>query len=420
MRILLKKARIIAPGQIHHRQTLDLFIDNGVISKIAETIDEEADYVIQQDNLHVSPGWMDIFSHFCDPGYEYKEDLQHGGYAAAMGGFTDVMIVPNTSPALDSKAQIEYVRGKSAVLPVNIYPIGAVSTKTEGKSLAEMYEMHQSGSLAFSDGLHAIQSSGILLKALQYIKAFNGILIQIPEDVSISGQGLMHEGIWSTRLGMAGKPAIAEEILIRRDIELLRYTGSRLHFTGISLKKSIELIAEAQQNGLAVSCSVTPYHLMLTDESLMHYESVYKVNPPLRQEEDIEALKEAIANEIITCFASHHFPQDTDNKQKEFEYAGEGMIGLESLFGITGIALPNLALDTKIKMLAVNPRNLFGLPVPQIEENAHASLTLFDPNSNWIFGKESIRSKSKNTPFIGRELKGKAIGIINKNQIFLS
>lgn len=420
MRILLKKARITAPGQPLHGQTSDLLIEGGIISEIADSIEENADEVIQRPNLHVSPGWMDIFAHFCDPGSEFKEDLRYGAQAAAAGGFTDVMVIPNTFPPLDSKSQIEYITSKSALYPVNIHPIGAVSTKIEGKSLAEMYEMYQSGAIAFSDGLQPVQSSGILLKALQYIKAFNGVLIQVPEDTGVSLHGLMHEGLWSTRLGMAGKPAIAEEILIRRDLELLRYTGSRLHFTGISLKKSVSLIQEAQKAGLDISCSVTPYHLALTDESLKNYESNYKVNPPLREQQDVEALKKAVAEGVISCFASHHFPQDVDSKQKEFEYAGDGIIGLQSLFGIVGTALPDLDVDRKVIMLAINPRKIFGLPIPQIAVGQQAALTLFDPDLTWALEEKDIRSKSRNTPFTGKSLKGKPLGIINKNQISLS
>lgn len=420
MRILLKKAIIAAPGQSLHGHKADLLIEDGQIAKVADTLEENADRVLQYDNLHVSPGWMDIFAHFCDPGNEYKEDLQYGAKAAAAGGFTDVMVIPNTFPPLDSKAQIEYIISKSAGYPVSVHPAGAVSVKLEGVALAEMYEMHRSGALAFTDGLHPVQSSGILLKALQYVKAFRGVIIQVPEDTGVSLHGLMHEGLWSTRLGMAGKPAVAEEIAIRRDLELLRYTGSRLHFTGVSLRTSVDLIRAAQKEGLDISCSVTPYHLTLNDESLKYYESNYKVTPPLRTQKDVEALRKGVAEGVINCFASHHFPQDTDSKQKEFEYAEEGMIGLESLFGIISKALPELDLDTKISMLAVNPRKIFGLPAARIAEGEEACLTLFDPELTWIFEEKDIRSKSKNTPFTGKELKGKVFGIINKNQIALS
>jgi dihydroorotase len=416
MRILLKKARIIAPGQPLNGLVRDLLIEGGHITRIAEKIEERAEETMERDNLHVSPGWMDTFSNFCDPGFEYKEDLQTGAAAAAQGGFTDVMVIPNTHPPLGSKAQIEYIVSKSAALPVTVQPIGTISRDLEGKALAEMYEMHASGAVAFSDGLLPVQSSGLLLKGLQYVKAFGGILIQVPDDTGVSGHGFMNEGLWSTRLGMQGKPAIAEEIMIKRDLELLQYTGSRLHFTAISLAKSVELIRQAKSAGLEVSCSVTPYHLLLTDERLQGYDSNFKVNPPLREQKDVEALVAAVGEGLIDCFAIHHMPQESDAKLREFEYAAYGMIGLESAFGVLGKALQTVSLEQKIALLAVNPRKLFGLPVPQIAEKAVASLTLFDPDLEWEFTEAAIRSRSRNTPFTGMHLKGRPFGIVHKGR----
>jgi dihydroorotase len=418
MRILLKKVRIIAPGQALDGQVRDLLVEEGIIRKIAEEINTDAEHTFFKENIHVSPGWMDVFSHFCDPGFEYKEDLESGSKSAVAGGFTGIMVIPNTCPPLESKAEIEYVIRKSQYLPVNIFPIGAVSRELGGKALAEMYDMKQSGAIAFSDGILPLQSSGLLLKALQYVKAFNGIIIQIPDDTGISHHGLMHEGIWSTRLGMPGKPAIAEEILVERDLKLLKYTESRLHFTGVSLKKSVDLIEEAKSAGLHVTCSVTPYHLMLSDENLQQYDSVYKVNPPLREEKDILALRKALKEGIIDCIATHHFPQDRDSKEKEFEYAGEGMIGLESCFGVLGNALDDLTAGQKVQLLAVNPRKIFGLPIPEIKEGAEADLTLFDPDEIWTFEEKDIRSKSENSPFIKNKLRGKPWGIVNKESFY--
>lgn len=416
MRILLKKARIVAPRQPLNGLTRDLLIEDGIFTEISEQSDAAADLTISEEYLHISPGWMDVFAHFCDPGTEFKEDLRSGAAAAAAGGFTDVMVIPNTVPPLESKGQIEYIIGHSSELPVTIRPIGAVSQAISGKSLAEMYEMHHNGAIAFSDGLRPIQSSGLLLKALQYIKAFNGILIQIPDDTEISRHGLMHEGLWSTRLGMPGIPAIAEEIQLKRDLELLRYSDSRIHFTGLSLGKSVRLIREAKESGLAVSCSVTPYHLMFTDISLQQYDSNYKVSPPLREEQDVQDLRKAIQEGIIDCIATHHFPQDRDSKQKEFEYAGAGMIGLESCFGVLGLALPDMTQEQIVTLLAYNPRQTFGLEVPQIALGSTASLTLFNPHMEWTLEEKHIKSKSRNTPLLGKKLKGKPLGILHKNR----
>lgn len=420
MRILLKNVRVTAPSSAFHGQQQDILIENGIITRIAPAIDAPGDArVVSDKNLHASPGWVDVFAHFCDPGQEYKEDLQSGAEAAARGGFTTVMIVPNTLPALHTKPQIAYVYSKTRHHAVQVLPIGATTKNAEGASLAEMYEMQEAGAIAFSDGIKPIQSPGIMLKALQYVKAFNGTIIQLPDDHSISAHGLMHEGIHSTRLGMPGKPALAEELIIQRDLELAQYTDSRIHFTGISTARSVELIARAKAAGIQVTCSVTPYHLSLTDEQLVNYDTHLKVNPPLRSETDVAALQEAVQNGIIDCFATHHLPQDIDAKQVEFEYARNGMIGLESCFGVLRRHLPQLPLDKLINMLTLHPRRIFGLPVTEIQEGAVANLTIFDPDVTWTFTTADIASRSKNSAYIGEELKGKVKGIISNEQVLI-
>ncbi|RPE05927.1 dihydroorotase [Chitinophaga lutea] len=419
MQILIKSAKIIAPLSPLHGQTQDIFIQNGVITNIADNIAAaDGAKVITGNNLHVSSGWMDVFAQFCDPGQEYKEDLSSGANAAAKGGFTTVMIVPNTQPALHTKTQIEYVLSKTRYGAVTVLPIGAISKNLEGTSLAEMYEMRQTGAIAFSDGLKPVQASGIMLKALQYVKAFNGTVIQLPDDTSISGHGLMHEGIFSTQLGMPGKPAIAEEIMIRRDLELAKYTGSNIHFTAVSTRKSVELIAAAKADGIKVTCSVTPYHLLFTEADMVTYNSFLKVNPPLRSADDVQALKDAIKSGIVDCIATHHQPQDWDAKQVEFEYAKNGMTGLESCFGALRKALPDVPLDRLITMLTTSPRAIFGLPETAIAKDAIADLTCFEPDEKYTFTDQHIGSKSRNTPFLGMELTGKAKAIVHNKLLF--
>ncbi|MCW3466798.1 dihydroorotase [Chitinophaga nivalis] len=413
MHILLKNVKITAPSSPLHGQQKDISIQNGIIQQIADHLEDPYATVIAGDNLHVSAGWMDIFSHFCDPGQEHKEDLYSGVKAAATGGFTTVMIVPNTQPALHTKPQIEYVLSTTRHAAATVLPIGAVTKNLEGSGLAEMYEMHHAGAIAFSDGLKPLQSPGLMLKALQYIKAFDGTLLQVPDDQSISAHGLMNEGVASTRLGMPGKPAIAEELIIQRDLRLAKYTDSRIHFTGISTRRSVDLIAAAKAEGIKVTCSVTPYHLSLTDEQLFSYDTHLKVNPPLRTADDVQALQEALQAGIIDCIATHHQPQDWDAKQVEFEYAKYGMIGLESAFGVLRQYLPNLPIDQLITLLSAQPRKVFGLPQPALMEGAAANLTVFNPDINWEFTTAHIASRSKNSPYIGSQLKGKVIATVN-------
>ncbi len=417
MKVLIKQARISSSSSAHHGKVKDIYIVDGKIQKIADNITEKAESIIENDNLFVSIGWMDIFADFSDPGYEQKESMETGAAAAAAGGFTDLMIIPNTNPCISSKTQVEYVIQKSTALPVNIYPIAAITKNTEGKELAEMYDMHNSGALAFSDGITAVQSPGVLLKALQYVLAINATIIQLPDDQSISKNGLMNEGISSTRLGLPGKPAIAEELMIARDIELLRYTKSALHITGISTKKGIELINQAKKDGLNISCSATVYHCWFSDEDLATYDTNLKVNPPLRTKEDMLAVRSAVQNGIIDCISSHHFPQHWDDKTCEFEYAKNGMTGLESLFGVSNSFERNI--DALVEQLTVAPRKIFGIAVPEIKEGSIACMTLFNPTTYITLDESMIRSKSRNNPFIGKKLKGKVIGIINKNKLVI-
>jgi len=420
MKLLIKQARIVDPSSPFNGQSADILIDNGIISKIGIALPDKADKEIAIEGLHASPGWVDVFANFADPGYEFKETLETGAAAAAAGGYTDVMVIPNTNPSIHNKAGVEYITHKSKSLPVNIHPIGAITKNTEGKELAEMYDMKSSGAAAFSDGINCVQSAGLLVKALQYVKAFDGILIQLPDDKSINPHGLMNEGIVSTQLGLPGKPAMAEELIVARDIKLARYAGSRLHFTGVSTKKSLEYIKRGKESGTAVSCSVTPYHLFFCDEDLTDYNTNLKVNPPLRSKEDRAALQQAILNGTVDSLATHHLPHEYDSKVIEFEYAKFGMIGLETAYGVLATAVPGITAARCVELLAVNPRKLFGLNQASIKEGNPATLTLFSPAVKWTVSPENIKSKSSNSPFIGRELTGKVIGIINGDKIVIS
>lgn len=420
MKILIKQAKVTDPSSPFNGQTTNIIIQDGVITAIGADTGSEADQVIDIPNLHLSPGWVDLFSNFADPGYEFKETLETGIAAAAAGGYTDVLLTPNTNPAIHNKAGVEYIVHKSKYAAVALHPIGAVTKNAEGKELAEMYDMRASGAIAFGDGTNSIQSAGLLLKALQYVKAFDGVIIQLPDDKTINPQGLMNEGIISTQLGLPGKPAMAEELIVARDIKLARYAESRIHFTGVSTAKSVSYIQRGKDGGSDISCSVTPYHLYFTDEDLHSYDTNLKVNPPLRGAADKVALQEAIRNGVIDCIASHHFPHEYDSKVLEFEYARNGMIGLETAFAVINTAMPDVSPERWVQLLSVNPRKLLGLGGSTIDVGQPASITLFDPSETWTVADSDLKSKSKNSPFIGHQLTGRVKGIINRGQLVLN
>ena len=412
MKILLQEVVINDPRSPLNGSRKDILLVDGHISRIADAIEVADARVFHQPGWVASPGWVDPFSHFNDPGSEHKETIESGAAAAAAGGFTTVFVIPNTKPAIDNKSTVEYVMSKAGRLPVQVLPVGAVTRNTDGKELAEMYDMRAGGAIAFSDGTRPIQSSGLLVKALLYVKTFDGVVIQIPDDTSIAAHGLVHEGIISTRLGLPGKPMIAEELIVARDIKLARYTDSNLHFTGVSSPKSIEYIRRAKEGGLKVTCSVAPYHLFFCDEDLVNYDTNLKVNPPLRTRKDMLALREAVKNGWVDCIATHHQPQDFDAKVLEFEYAKFGMTGLETCFSVLHTAIPELSADQLAGLLSINARRIFNLPEARLQEGHPAIISLYQPDVEKVYEQKDLRSKCSNTPFPGLELKGKVIGTI--------
>ncbi len=421
MLVLIKQAKIVDARSDFHNKVVDILIENGKIKTIAPAIDAQAEHIIEGAELCVSTGWVDLFADYREPGFEQKETIASGLDAAAAGGFTQVFITPNTNPAISTKSVVEFVLRKAAGHLVRLHPLGAISKDLDGKNLAEMLDMHQHGAIAFTDGWKPVQNANLMLKALEYVKAFNGILVQIPVEASLSAGGLMNEGETSTRLGMAGIPEMAETLLLHRDIELLRYTGSRLHVTGISTAASVELVRKAKESALDITCSVTPYHLALTEEKLAGYSSMYKVSPPLRSETDRQTLIAGLKDGTIDCIASHHRPQDWDAKTREFEYAADGMNLQEITFPVLWQTLHNeIDIQTIVHALTTNPRHIFGLEDRGIKEGDIAELTIFTLKGSQAVNEKGLISASANNPFIKEELSGKVVATINDHEVFVN
>lgn len=417
MNILIKSAHIIDSKSPYNGKVVDVLIENGMISSIKSKIVPQKNVkVIEAKNLHLSAGWLDMQVSFCDPGFEHKEDINSGISAAIAGGYTGVAVVSSTNPPIHSKGDVQYIKNKTVNSIVDVHPIGTVSYRQEGKDISEMYDMQQAGAVAFSDDKKPITDAGLLMRALLYSQNFGSLIITHCDEKSISQDGKMNEGATSTILGLKGIPALAEELMVGRNIFLAEYTNAPIHISNISTQKSVSLIKQAKANGLKITASINAYNIALDDTALLGFDSNYKLNPPLRIKSDMEALRKGLADGTIDAITSDHRPQDIESKDIEFDYASNGMIGLESAFGLINTNKGKIKLETIIEALTTNPRTILKLEQPKIAEGQQANITLFDPGAEWIFEKKSIRSKSTNTPFIGTKFKGKVIGIINKKQ----
>lgn len=410
MKILAKSATIINPDGLYHLQQKDILIVDGVIASIEDEITDEADEIIQDENLHVSIGWFDLKANFREPGEEHKETLSTGILAAKNGGFTSVAVSPSIANPVDNKSAVQYIKSQSK--GVHLMPLGCLSDKLKGKDLAELADMYQAGAIGFTDDQAAISTS-LLSRALLYAKTFDFTISVYPSDSSLVKDGQINEGIVSTKMGLKPLPALAEVLQIQRDLKLVDYHGGKLHFSTVSSVESVKLIREAKKQGLNVTCDIVAHQLYFTDEHTKHFDSNFKVYPPFRSQKDIEELIEGIKDGTIDAICSDHQPHDTESKNLEFEYASFGIIGLETAFGcLNKVLSKHIDLSSIIKTLTTNPRKVYQLAIPQIKVGEKAELTFFNPNKSWVFSNKDIYSKSKNTPFIGEELKGKVITTI--------
>jgi len=416
MNTIIRSAKIIDPQSPFHNQTSDLLIIDGIIQKIAPSIpNTEQIEELKLENLHLSQGWFDSSVSLGEPGFEDRETIANGLDVAAKSGFTAIALQPNSYPVIDNQAQVHFVKTKASGFATQLFPIGALTHNSEGKDMAELYDMKNSGAIAFGDYTKSIENTNLLKIALQYVQDFDSLVIAFAQDEKIKGNGVANEGIVSTRLGLKGIPDLAEEIQIARNLFLLEYTGGKLHIPTISTAKSVALIKEAKAKGFQVTCSVSVHHLVLTDEKLETFDTRHKVIPPLRTEIDRQALLQGVLDGTIDLITSDHNPVDIEHKKMEFDLAKNGTIGLESAFGALNTVLP---LETIIEKFTFG-KSIFNIPTHTISEGELANLTLFNPAGSYKFTNDNIRSKSKNSAFLGTELKGKAYGIINQGQLIL-
>ena len=414
MDIILKSAKIIDPGNNSlHLKKRDIHIKNGTIEKIASKIDAKGKTVaVNLTNLHVSPGWLDSGVSFGEPGFEDRETISNGLKTAAKSGFTAVVLNPNTHPAPDSSGDIVFLKNAARGAATDLYPLGSLTMKREGKDLAELYDMSKSGAVGFYDFKSSVTNANLLKIALLYAQNSNGLVHSFPMDTAIAAKGLVNEGEVSTALGLKGIPVLAETLQIARDLFILEYTGGKLHIPTISSAASVKLIADAKKKGLDISCSVALHNLYFDDKVLKEFDSTYKVMPPIRTNNDAKALLRGIKDGTIDFITSDHSPKTIEEKNVEFDNAANGTIGLESAFGVLNSLVDT---NTAVQLLSKG-RERFGIPPITIAQGHVANLSLFDPDYVYTFTEDHILSSSKNSIFNGEKLKGRVYGIIAKDQ----
>ena len=415
MKILIRVAKIIDPKSPFHQQIVDVKISDGIIEQIGKNIPKAPDFKeIRHSNLQLSKVWMDCSVSLGEPGYEDRETISNGLLVAAKSGFTAIALQPNSFPVIDNQSQIHFVKQKAAQSATDLYPIGALTKNSEGTDLAELFDMKNAGAIAFGDYGKSLTNANLLKIGLQYVQDFDGLVLAFCQDEKIKGSGVVNEGIVSTRLGLKGIPNLAEELIVARNLFLLEYTGGKLHIPTISTAKSVELIREAKAKGLQVSCSVAVSNLVLTDEKLDGFDTRFKLSPPLRTNEDRLALLAGVTDNTIDIITSDHNPLDIEHKKMEFDGAKNGSIGLESAFGALLTVLPVETIVAKL----TNAKSLFKVTHSEIAEGQPANISLFSTDGEWVFAKENILSKSKNSAFLGTKMKGTVIGIYN-NKTFI-
>ncbi|MBK6266033.1 dihydroorotase [Marivirga sp. S37H4] len=420
MRTYIKDVKIIASGTSLHQKTVSMLIENGRISEINPKDPGEVDVRIEKSGLMASASWFDMRVFSGEPGEEFREDLESLSNVLLAGGFGGALLMPNTQPVLQNRSDFSSVFAKNMGKAVKIYPASAVTINCDGENLNEMLDAHFTGVPAFTDGLQPLWNSDILVKSLQYLQKFDGLLMNFPQDKNLAMFGQMSEGVVSTGLGLKGIPHLAEELMIQRDLELLKYAGGKIHFSCLSSAKSVELIRQAKNEGLNVTCDVGIHHLILDDSHLETFDANYKVSPPLRTKKDIEALISGVNDGTIDVIVSAHQPYDQDHKKLEFDYAAFGIMGSQILFPLYQKFLKDkIQLNTFINCIASNPRKILKIVPPTWEVGTTVDLTLFTMEDDWLFDATSNQSRSDNSPFLNTAFKAKALAVFNQGQAYL-
>ena len=421
MKILLKNIHLVNPYTNVDEENTSLIIVNGKIEKIGklDSNDEKEAKVFDLKGKVVAPGFFDMHVHLREPGREDEETVVTGCNAAAYGGFTGVACMPNTEPAIDSAEVVNFILKQAKNHLVNVYPIGAATIGRKGEVISPMAELFEAGAVGFSDDGVAIKTASVLRRAMEYSSMYNTPIIEHCEDETLAG-GSMNEGINSTLLGLPPLSSVAEDLIVGRDILMAEYTGGRVHIAHISSKKSVELVREAKSRGIVVTAEATPHHFTLTDDAVKSYDTNTKMNPPLRTQSDLNAILDGLKDGTIDCIASDHAPHSIEEKEAEFQFAPNGVIGLETQIGLAFSELYHkkvLTLTQLIEKFAINPRKILNLSIPEFKVGETANLTILDPDAVWTVDISKFKSKSRNSPFNKRLLTGRAVGVINNFQM---
>ena len=416
MNLILKNAIIVDSKSKYHFQNKDILIQSGIIKKIDDNIKVKDAKIISFKNLHISNGWFDSSVSFGEPGFEERETLENGLKTSSKSGFTDIILNPNTNPVIDSHSSVSHIYKKTNDSATKVHVLGALTKESLGNDMAELYDMHLAGAIAFGDYKKSLNDSNLMRISLDYVQNFNGLILSYPSDFNLSKEGLMHEGSVSLNLGIKGIPEIAETSILSRDLEILEYTNGRIHFPFISCEKSLNIIRKAKKNGLKVTCGVSIAHLIFTDDSLFSYNPNFKLHPPLRTKKDREALRKGLLDGSIDLVSSMHEPVNIEHKKVEFSKAIDGSISLESFFGILNSIF---TLEKAISFLTKG-KDLFNIKQSMIEIGEKANITMFCPDTIYEFNDKHILSKSKNCAFIKSSLKGRVFGIINGENTVLN